>query len=479
VENLRKNLKMRITTVNNHEKKETLAKPYARYKIDGEVHDKGGAYAVKIAILNHIKNRNLNWRLINFVPTSRNISALLEISDYTQLNIDIPELLHAINESGRQPSKPAYRAKLTIEPVPFEAYVENEIRQQYEEQLDKKECCIQALTQTCEEQQKKIGEKEKQYGKLEESCKEHQLFLVGKDQKISFLESELEKTPKAKFNNSWSAILEGYLGNNETVYEVIEDYNLLKKNSDVEAFLRISQKEAPTRIDYFNAKFNLNLSSEQEFSEKIKQENISWYQTEQGKELLELKRRHNNDQSLISLVEISGVSEEMIFAIRSVTEQKLLEKVSAALESYQQEHENEQKFCVRLKKSQETYTSFQEVYERSLERRKRNAEIPLIVRSSSSPVTFKIYAPCIDKEFGLQEPLQEMMQRTIGPRINAPLIANQYSNSVLEFVLPLETFPQSRPTRIHKEISSICSNNPFWRSLGVKLRIDHLLGSYP
>src|SRR3989344_829858 len=467
-------MKMKIIPINGHEKKEIITKPYVRYKIDGEVHDKGGAYAVKTAILNHIKNRNLNWRLINFVPTSSHLSALLEISDYTQLDVDIPELLHSINESGRQPSKPAYRAKLTIEPVPFEAYVENEIRQQYEEQLGKKEHHIKALSQECEEQQKIMREKNMQYTKLEDSCKEHQLLLTGKDREISSLESKLEKLSIRDTNSLVKTLLEGYVAPNEVIFEVVENYLTLKNNDDVDLFIKF-EGEMPTYLNYLNSKYNKSFFSEEEILSKIKEaDSLKWEETEEGKNLLDLKKKYSNDLSFLELAKRSELSYKMIDSIRGVVEMNNLAGTDQSLESYQKKLQAEKKVYEDMKNSKLSYTGFYNVCSLSEQRRNNESKLPLLAHLSGFSSLFKIYAPIFDKGLNLHQSLQEIFQRSFPEN---KLSCKCLSDNVAEFSLNIgEKYKPLSSSELIKSTYDSIKNNDILKVLGVRLDVNYALG---
>lgn len=422
-------------------------KPYSRYEIKAELKDKGVGYEIKKAITTFLDLHSLTGKVLISDITSTVFNATLELYDSGKNDFNIQHLSNHLETSGRMPIIPSNKPKITIKPISCD-YSLSAVQKTQENV---------AWEKTIQELNEKISKKEDSISDLARTLTERQKTINEQSSHIKTLEQRLSSDSPKKNINAIDALIDSYIiSESENIYEVSSDYMSLS-NINKKALETLNNKPL-NFISYLNYRTGLNFGSESEYNDwkNSMLENLSWEETPSGKTTLSELAPLEADKKLLETAEALNASKEVIDALKKrVKEEKSLrDSLNSNIQRQKENFKKGSEAYSHLGEIQKDFSSFSKVYSNSLERKKKNSEISVLVHTKKGHT--KMYLPSIDNECEFEKHIYELIKKHL------PEHEKRKNNGYIEIILK----KQIKPSNI-SGLSNEIKNSKIMQLLGI------------
>lgn len=442
-------------------------KPYLIYRVHGNIHDKGVAYAVKTAMGTFLKSHGFAGKVTGLDASSTEFEAFLEIFDNGKHDFNMNALMDHISVSGRLPSDRNIRPEIKITPISHDQSVQFITPAKNEDV---------AWQKTMEQYQQTIAGQEKTIGSLTQSLQERQKVISEKVQQINKLENIVRQETPMLMASPSEAIARSYLRQGlDLLLEVSADFSELIERRQKDNYVK-AEGQIHSRIEFLNQSLGLNFKQISEAEAYVKR--IGTYQSytdmPEVSEALKLKKQINVDEQALAQIKKMGASEAMVELARQNIESSKsnFASLEKKAESLKQEFETGRKIREQLPELDKAYEVMSRVAANS-KNRSNKGEFPILAYNSSE-TGLNILMPSISPHDPLESYIQKALMGLYG-HTSSEIVVKQRPENLVAISLA----NGKRDLRDFSQPIEQLARDPVMNSLGAKLRVIYLFDNSP
>ncbi len=388
-------------------------KPFVRYNLSADITDRGIGFSIKRAVLAFMKSNGYEARISDFNASSNNFNAILELfySPGTNPDFNTKTLLEHLSKSGRMPMDRTVKPEnVTITPMPcdFDLSIPDghghEACQKTIDSLNGKNANLETM----------VRDQEKVITSITQTLEQRQRIVTERDKQIGNLEAQLKRKTLSHYDDPALAIADGYIAHGaEDFFDASEDFEELARNKDLDTLLKF-QTEKPTYVGYINAKYGLGFSDEKDFNSWMEQmKNIGELeQTQDYQKIEKEKKKIEANRNVLEVAEQTGASDEVISALKKAVEEgsKQRTDLDNQVETLRQKHERERESYATIVEPVKAYQSFIPLFERTSARKESKKEISFLIDKNdevSQLPPCRIFMPSVGQGSGLEKYVSE------------------------------------------------------------------------
>ncbi len=386
-------------------------KPYVRYRISSDdIKDKGIGFAAKKSITSFMKSHGISCRFSELEAEENRFDVVLEIFD-SRPDYNVFALLEHLGASGRLPDKNKLKPSFKVVPLPCDHYLDTV-------KDDKSNISWQ---KTVEDLEAKLRESQESVDDLTRSLGERQKVIDEQSIRVKTLGGSLEAYQEGEVTNPVEFMIESYFRRESmALFEAGTDYEDIFGKVKYELLVSNTKNEL-SLLEFIEGNSGKKFGSEFEYHQWIKEVKERGEVFEESPDVKDIVKSRNEIEANRKVLEIAlgnGASQEVINAVQSEVD-KATDKytiLKKKIENLKKYFDEDRLYFNIIGDGMINYEIFNQVLQRSQDRRKNNSKLFVITRIKKNDNSVKFYVPSFDKASGLERQMYQAISSYLIPR---------------------------------------------------------------